>query len=95
MSGSDKKFAASYGMFVFGFAAGLVVAVLVVNQGFLSSVCAKRACTVTDSCTVDGREYINGTICVEENASCGYISTCETIIDRKTNAPKCSCQFPF
>ncbi len=95
MKGPEKKFAVSYGMFLFGFAAGLVVAVMVINQGFLSSVSAKRPCTVTDTCTVDGKDYINGSVCVEENSDCGYISKTETIIDRKTNAPKCSCQFPF
>ncbi len=95
MKSSDKKFAVSYGMFLFGFVAGLVVAVMVINQGFMSKTIAKQSCTVEAPCSVDNISYTNGSICKEEKSSCGYISTTETIVDRTSKAPKCSCQFPF
>ena len=75
-----------------------VIAAIGVFFNFCDGECETRKCTVNQPCNVNGKRYVRGEICVNENKKCDTVlwwdCHCETRIigaGPANNRPTCEC----
>ena len=75
-----------------GILIGILISFIYVSTAS-ASTCAQIQCTSISPCIIGTKTYTTGSICARENSSCGYVGSCDTNVNPKTNAPHCDCDF--